>query len=115
MTNEMIIIEKCIEVFKVKKEDIIVEKRLMGGMSNFTYIIEIGSKRYTFRIPGKNADKFVDRTVEKHNIDLVEDLGLNNKTVYFDIETGYKIAEYIEGKVGPTQIVIVTKYVKKIG
>ena len=98
MTNEMIIIEKCIEVFKVKKEDIIVEKRLMGGMSNFTYIIEIGSKRYTFRIPGKNADKFVDRTVEKHNIDLVEDLGLNNKTVYFDIETGYKIAEYIEGK-----------------
>ena len=41
MTNEMIIIEKCIEVFKVKKEDIIVEKRLMGGMSNFTYIIEI--------------------------------------------------------------------------
>ena len=24
-------------------------------------------------------------------------------------------AEYIEGKVGPTQIVIITKYVKKIG
>ncbi len=97
MTNEMIIIEKCIEVFNVKKEEVKVEKRLMGGMSNFTYVIEISGKLYTFRIPGKNADKFVNRTVEKHNIDLVEDLGLNNKTIYFDIETGYKIAEYIEG------------------
>jgi len=98
MTNEMIIIEKCMEVFNVKKDEIKVEERLMGGMSNFTYIIEINNKLYTFRIPGKNADKFVDRTVEKHNIDLAEDLGLNNKTVYFDIESGYKIAEYIEGK-----------------
>ena len=97
MTNEMMITEKCMEVFNVKKEEIKVEKRLMGGMSNFTYIVEISGKLYTFRIPGKNADKFVNRTVEKHNIDLVEELGLNNKTVYFDIETGYKIAEYIEG------------------
>jgi thiamine kinase-like enzyme len=97
MTNEMIIIEKCIEVFGVKKEEVKVEKRLMGGMSNFTYVVNINNKFYTFRIPGKNADKFVNRIVEKHNIDLVEALGLNNKTVYFDIESGYKIAEYIEG------------------
>ncbi|KFZ27552.1 MAG: Choline/ethanolamine kinase [Candidatus Izimaplasma bacterium HR2] len=97
MTNEMIIIEKCIEVFNVKKEEIKVVKRLMGGMSNYTYVIEISGKLYTFRIPGKNAEKFVNRTVEKHNIELVEDLGLNNKTVYFEIDSGFKIAEYIEG------------------
>ena len=97
MTNEMIIIEKCIEVFGVNKEEIKVEKRLMGGMSNYTYVIKISGKLYTFRIPGKNADKFVDRTVEKHNIELIEDLELNNKTVHFEVETGYKIAEYIEG------------------
>lgn len=97
MTNEMIIIEKCIEVFKVKKEEIKVVKRLMGGMSNYTYVVEISSKLYTFRIPGKKADKFVNRTVEKHNIDLVKELELNNKTVYFEVNTGFKIAEYIEG------------------
>ncbi len=97
MTNEMIIIEKCMNVFNVKNEEVIVKERLMGGMSNFTYVIEVSGKLYTFRIPGKKADKFVNRTVEKHNINLVEELGINNKTVYFDIETGYKIAEYIEG------------------
>ena len=97
MTNEMIIIEKCIEVFNVTKAEIKVKERLMGGMSNFTFVIEVKGKLYTFRIPGKKAEKFVNRTVEKHNIELVEDLGLNNKTVYFEVETGYKIAEYIEG------------------
>ncbi len=97
MTNEMIITEKCVEVFNVKKEEIKVVKRLMGGMSNYTYIIEISGKLYTFRIPGKKGEKFVNRTVEKHNIELVKDLGLNNKTVYFEVESGYKIAEYIEG------------------
>lgn len=97
MTNEKIIINKCIKVFNVKEEQIEVKKRLMGGMSNFTYVLEISGKLYTFRIPGKKAEKFVNRTVEKHNIELVKDLELNNKTVYFEIESGYKIAEYIEG------------------
>lgn len=97
MTNEMIIIEKCVEVLNVKKTDIKVEKRLMGGMSNYTYVINVSGKLYTFRIPGKKAEKFVDRIVEKHHIELVEDLGLNNKTIYLDVESGYKIAEYIEG------------------
>lgn len=97
MTNEMIIIKKCSEVFNVKEDQIKVVKRLMGGMSNYTYVIEISGKLYTFRIPGKKADKFVNRTVEKHNIELVEELELNNKTVYFEVSTGYKIAEYIDG------------------
>ena len=49
MTNEMIIIDKCIEIFNVEKEEITVVKRLMGGMSNFTYIIKINNQLYTFR------------------------------------------------------------------
>ncbi len=97
MSNEQIIKQKCTEVFNVKEDDVKVVKRLMGGMSNYTYIISINSKLYTFRIPGKKADKFVDRIVEAYHIGLIEDLDLNNKTVYLDVNTGYKIAEYIEG------------------
>jgi thiamine kinase-like enzyme len=98
MTNEQIISEVCMEVFGVKNEEISVEKRLMGGMSNYTYVVKIKDKLYTFRIPGKNAEKFVDRTVEKHNIELVKTLDLNNNTVFLDVKSGYKIAEYIEGQ-----------------
>ncbi len=97
MSNEKIISSICTEVFNVKEEDVEVVKRLMGGMSNYTYVIKVNSKLYTFRIPGKKAEKFVDRVVEAHHIGLVETLELNNNTIYLDVKTGYKIAEYIEG------------------
>lgn len=97
MTNEQIIKEVASEVLHVTKEDVIVEDRLMGGMSNYTFLFSVKDTKYTFRIPGKNAYKFVDREVEKENIHLVEQLGLNNNTIFLDTETGYKIAEYIEG------------------
>ena len=97
MSNEQIIKEVCKEVFELENGNIEVVKRLMGGMSNFTYVISVNSKLYTFRIPGKRASKFVERVVESHHIELIEDLDLNNKTIYLDDYTGYKIAEYIEG------------------
>jgi len=98
MSNEQIIKEVCIKVFNVKEEDVKLENRLMGGMSNYTYVVSIKSKLYTFRIPGKNAEKFVDRVIEKYHIELIEDLNLNNKTIYLDVDLGYKIAEYMEGQ-----------------
>ena len=97
MSNEQIIKDVCAQVLNVKKEDVKIVERLMGGMSNYTYIIEINGKLYTFRIPGKKAEKFVDRIVEADHIKLVEQLDLNNNTIYLDTESGYKIAEYIEG------------------
>ncbi|MCK5388015.1 MAG: phosphotransferase family protein [Candidatus Izimaplasma sp.] len=97
MSNELIIKEVCSKVLKVNEKDVEVVERLMGGMSNYTYVIKVKDKLYTFRIPGKKAEKFVDRIVEAHHIKLVEQLDLNNNTIYLDTESGYKIAEYIEG------------------
>ncbi|MBN2604794.1 MAG: phosphotransferase family protein [Bacilli bacterium] len=97
MTNEEIIIEVCTEVFSTLPKNISVVKRLMGGMSNYTYVIQVNELLYTFRIPGKKAEKFVDRHMENYHINLVDDLHLNNKTIYLNEETGYKIAHYIEG------------------
>ncbi len=97
MTNDQIILEVCIDVFQCNKDDIIIDKRLMGGMSNYTYIVAIKGQKYTFRIPGKKAEMYVDRTVEKYHIEMVESLDLNSEVVYLDLEKGYKIAHYIEG------------------
>lgn len=98
MTNEQRIIDICTRVLNVTKDEITVEHRLMGGMSNYTYVIKIKEELYTFRIPGKNAEKFVDREIEAHHIALVEELDLNNETIYLDIDQGFKIAKYIEGQ-----------------
>lgn len=97
MTNERVIQVIAGKVLSLSLHDVHVKERLMGGMSNYTYVFEANGTRYTFRIPGKNADKFVDRTIEKSNIELVQHLGLNNHTIFLDEHDGYKIAEYIEG------------------
>ena len=76
-----------------------IVKRLEGGMSNYTYIVEGLGKKYTYRVPGKYAEKFVDRVEEWENIQEVSKLDLNNVTTYVEIMSGEKLAEYVEGTI----------------
>ena len=76
-----------------------IVKRLEGGMSNYTYVVECEGKKYTYRVPGKFAEKFVDRDDEWANIQEVDRLGLNNVTNYVEIRSGEKLAEYVEGTI----------------
>jgi thiamine kinase-like enzyme len=96
--NETIVRSVTSKALNVYEQDIVIERRLMGGMSNYTYLINVKGDRYTFRIPGKNAEKFVDREIEDENIKRIESLDLNNVTVFLDTKKGYKIAKYIEGQ-----------------
>lgn len=92
--EELILLEAK-NVFGTDKIQIM--HRLLGGMSNVTYVIKVFDKLYTFRLPGEKAEYFVDRKIEEKNIKLFEKLGVTNKTVYFNAETGIKASEYIEG------------------
>jgi thiamine kinase-like enzyme len=76
-----------------------IVKRLEGGMSNYTYVVECQGKKYTYRVPGKFAERFVDRDDEWANIQEVDRLGLNNVTNYVEIRSGEKLAEYVEGTI----------------
>lgn len=80
-------------------EDAVIVKRLEGGMSNYTYVVETRGKKYTYRVPGKFAEKFVDRVEEWDNIQEVNRLGLNNATSYVEVISGEKLAEYVEGTI----------------
>ena len=51
-----------------------IVKRLEGGMSNYTYVVECQGGLYTYRVPGKFAERFVDRVEEDANIKEVEKL-----------------------------------------
>lgn len=87
------------KVFNVEEGEVKILERLKLGMSNLVYLIQVNNKKYTFRIPGENSTVFVDRHVEKNGLTLVEPYGLCGKTIYFNDETGYKISEYIDGRV----------------
>jgi thiamine kinase-like enzyme len=97
--NEKLIKEKAAQAFKVKEKEVNVKYRLLGGMSHLTYVIEIANTLYTYRIIGKDGNLFVSRESEFENLKRIEDLHINNETVYFDVKTGEKAAKYVEGTV----------------
>lgn len=95
-----------IEAYIVKRVNLLMHatdakivKRLEGGMSNYTYVVECQGVKYTYRVPGKYAEKFVDRDDELDNIKKVEKLDVNNETVYVELRTGEKLALYVEGTI----------------
>ena len=79
------------------RNDSKIDHRLLGGMSNYTYVIESNDELYTLRILGEYAEEFVNRKMEALNTKLMENLGVTNKTLYFDITTGVKMSKYIDG------------------
>lgn len=92
-------IKKVEDVIKTvfKTDDFEVLQRLMGGRSNFTYIVRVQDTKYTVRIVGKNGNFFVNREQEKKNLSQVNHLGINNETIYLDLKSGVKVSKYIEG------------------
>jgi thiamine kinase-like enzyme len=97
--NEKLIKTRAAQAFKVNQEEVIVKHRLLGGMSHLTYVIEIRQTLYTFRVIGKDGNLFVSRKTELENLKRIEELHINNETVYFDVKTGEKAAKYIQGTV----------------
>lgn len=99
MSQEQLIIERASHAFNVLESDVKIINRMLGGMSHLTYHIQVKGKDYTFRVIGKEGNRFVDRTIEKKNLDIIKPLQINNETVYFDVETGEKAAIFVEGTV----------------
>ena len=96
--------EKTVETTILKAaslalKDPIIEFRLLGGMSNYTYVVKSEGKLYTVRILGEHADKFVWRHEEKYHLQFFEKLGITSHTIYFDDQTGVKVSEFIEGQI----------------
>ncbi|MCR4879461.1 MAG: phosphotransferase [Bacilli bacterium] len=80
-------------------EGYVLESRLMGGMMNISYVVkDKDDKRYIIYLPNGKANKLVDRKVEKRNSDIMVNLNLTSKFIYFDELRGIKIKEYIEGE-----------------
>lgn len=71
-------------------------KKLSGGMSNDTYLVELSNGKYTIRIPGLNADFFVNRYYELEALNKAKGNTSLLSYDYFDIETGIKISKYLE-------------------
>ena len=81
----------------VLSPDAFVVSPLMGGMMNESCIVSSLGKKYVLYVSTEQANEMVNRPLERDNQALVYSLGITSENVYFDVEKGIKINEYIEG------------------
>ncbi|CEK32877.1 choline kinase,CTP:phosphocholine cytidylyltransferase involved in choline phosphorylation for cell surface LPS epitopes,thiamine kinase,Choline/ethanolamine kinase [[Clostridium] sordellii] len=82
------------EVLNISK-DSIDSIELVGGMTNKNFKFFMNNEYYILRIPGNGANKIISRHDEKYNSLIISDLELDTDILYFNEETGIKIAKYI--------------------
>ncbi len=96
MVIDMIDIKQLVE--NALNESVISVEPLLGGMSNYNYVVKTKNYKLVVRVPGDNSKKFVNREIEKYHVDFVEHSKVNQEILYFDVESGVKIAKYVEGQ-----------------
>ena len=94
-------------LFAMEKEEVIrlhlgesakIERQILGGMMNGSFLVDYQNKKYILYMPTEQANEMVDRKEEKRHLDIVYPLGITSKNVFFDVEKGIKINEFIEGE-----------------
>ena len=70
---------------------------LLGGLTNFSVVFNVGDTRYVYRHPiGYGANDF-DRGIEAIANGLARDCGVDPTFIYEDPETGWKLSYYVVG------------------
>ena len=93
MKEQLISILKHFDLIN-KDQEKVFEYRELEGITNNSYLTDLGKNKYVVRIPGINPD-LIDRTSEFKNHILANGLEITLPFIYFDEKTGIKISEYI--------------------
>jgi thiamine kinase-like enzyme len=76
-------------------EDIWIDIRRLGGMTNHSYrITRTDGQQYLVRIPGEGTEEMINRADERKSTELACRLGIDSPLLYFD-DTGRKVMEFI--------------------
>lgn len=85
------------QVLGVPESEIHNIRCLKSGMTNKSFLFQVSEKQYICRIPGPGTGLLINRRQEGDVFEAVKPLDITEHIIYFNRETGYKIAEYYEG------------------
>ena len=84
-------------VFRIPESEIRNLRCLKAGMTNQSFLFDVDGQSYICRIPGPGTEKLINRTQEAENYRANAPLEICERILYFDGESGYKIAEFYRG------------------
>lgn len=68
----------------------------IGGMTNKNFKVRMNNEDYILRIPGSGTEEMISRYSEKNNTLVASELNLDTDMIYFNEESGVKLAKYIK-------------------
>lgn len=90
-------LELIARVFGIAEGEIRDIRCVKAGMTNQSFLFRAKGNAYICRIPGPGTGLLINRRQEAAAFEAIKPLGISERVVYFDAETGYKISEYYEG------------------
>ncbi len=69
---------------------------LPGGLTNSNYKVMIDDVTYAVRLAGAGTMEYLNRPAEKHNAQVMADLGISALIIYYDETTGNQVCKYID-------------------
>lgn len=78
------------------KAKISVIEILPGGLTNSNYKMTINDVTYAVRLAGAGTMEYLNRPAEKHNAQVMADLGVSAPIIYYDETTGNQVCKYID-------------------
>ncbi len=79
-----------------EKAKISVIEILPGGLTNSNYKMTINDVTYAVRLAGAGTMEYLNRPAEKHNAQVMADLGVSAPIIYYDETTGNQVCKYID-------------------
>lgn len=83
------------DVFGVGLEEVKNVAISKKGMTNRSFTFEVRGNKYIMRVPGEGTDKLINRKQEYDVYQIVSPLGISDKVVFMDPDSGVKITEFI--------------------
>lgn len=82
--------------FHVTSKEIKEIKVLKKGMTNRSFLFNVGNNSYIMRIPGEGTDQLINREEEANIYKEIAPYHLCDEVIYMNKENGYKITKFYE-------------------
>lgn len=82
-------------VFRCDEEDIVDFRNVSEGMTNTSFIFNVGGVDYIYRHPGDGTESIINRRNEKRSLVKAKEIGIDPTYVYADVNEGWKISVFI--------------------
>ena len=66
------------------------------GMTNNSFLFEIGNEKYIMRIPGEGTDRLINRFEEGQVYEQIKNYKISDEVIYFNNTNGYKLTKFIK-------------------